>query len=955
MFEMRIITQLLALLLFSTGVYAQSTTLFPAMGSQASSVYPWSQYPPGVTYNGGIPARSTQCGATVTPSGGDDTTAIQNAINACPAGQYVQLSAGVFLIGNGTDNEFINITTNNITLRGVGPGPGSALVGDYISGGTTTPSTSGCGSTPCTILYKNGWQNANMYGIIYVNQYANSNFGTSINLASNGTQGATSITLASAPSGAGWCVGCLVLIDIQTVETDGVTVIDPDAFWGPAFVAAGSGSYSWYSRPYRSISQVVKVTAISGNVVTIESPLGYTFPVAYSAQMTPYAAAQVNSVGIEEMYLYGGGGGHGNLWFQLCANCWAKNIESHWMVGDGVGFYSCYRCELRDSYMHEAQVPQPGGGAYLSDMSEATSNSLFENNIMWNGDKVNVMRAGGPGNVVAYNYMDDPWITTDPIQAEAGVNAGHYTGTHFALLEGNWTHKYNGDDYWGNSIYITVFRNWITGQRGARGPLSSYTFTGGGVQYPYCDCWTRSAVNIQANSFYHNIVGNVIGFSGMPLLGPSLQLTPTFESVQTDFQYENINGTPENQTDVFMYVIGNTSDPSDVTDYPPQPTLYTKTNRQGNFDWFTQSQIWYSSYGGSGTTSTGSPQTLPNSMYLTSKPAFFGSLTWPWVNPSTGTTYTLPAKARFDAGTPNAVPGGGSPTASHDFNGDGKSDILWRDTSGNIAMWLMNGATVASGTGLGQISTTWSVVGQADFNGDGVSDILWLDSSGNIAMWLMNGATVTSGTGLGQISTTWSVVGTGDFNGDGMSDILWRDTSGNIAMWLMNGPTVTSGTGLGQISTAWSVVGIGDFNGDGKSDILWRDTSGNIAMWLMNGPTVTSGTGLGQIPTIWSVVGIGDFNGNGMSDVLWRDTSGNIAMWLMNGPTVTSGTGLGQISTVWSIVETGDYGGDGKSDILWRDTSGNIAMWLMNGATVTSGTGLGQISTIWTIQGTNAD
>ena len=121
MFEMRATTQLLALLLFSTAAYAQiipsnrgttskpavtsqqTTTLFPAMGSQASSVYPWAQYPPGVTYNGGIPARSTQCGATVTPSGGDDTTAIQNAINACPAGQYVQLSAGVFLIGNGTD------------------------------------------------------------------------------------------------------------------------------------------------------------------------------------------------------------------------------------------------------------------------------------------------------------------------------------------------------------------------------------------------------------------------------------------------------------------------------------------------------------------------------------------------------------------------------------------------------------------------------------------------------------------------------------------------------------------------------------------------------------------------------------------------------------------------------------------------------------------------------------
>ena len=32
---------------------------------------------------------------------------------------------------------------------------------------------------------------------------------------------------------------------------------------------------------------------------------------------------------------------------------------------------------------------------------------------------------------------------------------------------------------------------------------------------------------------------------------------------------------------------------------------------------------------------------------------------------------------------------------THDFNGDGKSDILWRDTSGDVAVWLMNGSIVS--------------------------------------------------------------------------------------------------------------------------------------------------------------------------------------------------------------------------------------------------------------------
>jgi Bacterial Ig-like domain (group 3) len=36
---------------------------------------------------------------------------------------------------------------------------------------------------------------------------------------------------------------------------------------------------------------------------------------------------------------------------------------------------------------------------------------------------------------------------------------------------------------------------------------------------------------------------------------------------------------------------------------------------------------------------------------------------------------------------------------AHDFNGDRKSDILWRDTNGNTALWLMNGAAVLSSVG----------------------------------------------------------------------------------------------------------------------------------------------------------------------------------------------------------------------------------------------------------------
>jgi Pro-kumamolisin, activation domain/FG-GAP-like repeat len=302
----------------------------------------------------------------------------------------------------------------------------------------------------------------------------------------------------------------------------------------------------------------------------------------------------------------------------------------------------------------------------------------------------------------------------------------------------------------------------------------------------------------------------------------------------------------------------------------------------------------------------------------------------------------------------NLVSGWKSKTTPHDFNADGKSDIAWRDGSGDIAFWLMNGAAVSSTGGVGGVPSTWSIVGQRDFSGDGKADLLWLDTSGNIAMWFMNGAAVGSTAIVAQIPTTWSVAGVADFNGDGLGDILWHDTSGNYAVWLMNGATVTASAGLGNVSlTTWSVAGTGDFNGDGKADILWRDTSGDVTIWFMNGTAVASTAPVGTVAG-WSIVGTGDFNGDGKSDIVWRDAAGDAAIWLMNGAAVSSAGGLGNVPTTWSIVQTGDYNGDGKSDLLWY-MSGNTAIWFMNGVTLSSTGTVGNISTVWTVQGKNVD
>jgi hypothetical protein len=300
--------------------------------------------------------------------------------------------------------------------------------------------------------------------------------------------------------------------------------------------------------------------------------------------------------------------------------------------------------------------------------------------------------------------------------------------------------------------------------------------------------------------------------------------------------------------------------------------------------------------------------------------------------------------------------------SAHDFNGDGFSDIAWRDTSGNVAIWEMNGNTVLNRNSsfVANVPAQWTIVGQRDFNGDGYADLLWHDTSGNVAIWEMNGTTVLNANSsfVANVPTNWSIVGTGDFNGDGMGDLLWQDTSGNVAVWEMNGTTILNQNSsfVATVSSAWSVTGTGDFNGDGMSDILWRDTSGNVAIWLMNGTQVLQGGGPGQVATTWSVVGTSDFNGDGDADILWRDSEGNAAVWMMNGTEFAEIGALGMVPSSWSVANTGDFNFDGKADVLWRDAnSGGASLFFMNGTQVSQILSLGVVPTYWTIQGVNAD
>ena len=280
--------------------------------------------------------------------------------------------------------------------------------------------------------------------------------------------------------------------------------------------------------------------------------------------------------------------------------------------------------------------------------------------------------------------------------------------------------------------------------------------------------------------------------------------------------------------------------------------------------------------------------------------------------------------------------------AEADLDGDSRSDLLWRNsTTGDSAVWLMDGATVASAALLPNLAAPWAVAGVGDFDGDSRKDLLWRDpTTGQNALWFMDGASVPATALVTPVASPWAVAATGDLDGDGHEDVVWRDpTTGQDAAWLMQGFFVAEAALLGTVPSPWSLAGAGDLDGDGRSDLVWRNgATGENAAWFMDGTTLLSGALLSPVDGSWAVAGLGDLDGDGKADLVWRDAgAGRSAAWLMDGAAVSSAGLLPAVGSPWTLAGLGDLDGDGRSDLVWRHgADGTNAVWFMNGLSVRS-------------------
>jgi hypothetical protein len=140
---------------------------------------------------------------------------------------------------------------------------------------------------------------------------------------------------------------------------------------------------------------------------------------------------------------------------------------------------------------------------------------------------------------------------------------------------------------------------------------------------------------LEFGAWWHSFIGNVMGTEGR----------------MSGWAYEDPGTAPGPdpwQSGRFVWKLGY-----EPGHWEQAADLQVKSTflRHGNFDYVTNSVIW---------DPRSSDPWIPDSLYLKQRPAFFDNgkgYVWPWVDP-TGETklYTLPAQARFEAGTPFQQP-----------------------------------------------------------------------------------------------------------------------------------------------------------------------------------------------------------------------------------------------------------------------------------------------------------
>jgi hypothetical protein len=286
-----------------------------------------------------------------------------------------------------------------------------------------------------------------------------------------------------------------------------------------------------------------------------------------------------------------------------------------------------------------------------------------------------------------------------------------------------------------------------------------------------------------------------------------------------------------------------------------------------------------------------------------------------------------------------------------DFNGDNQTDMLvWDAAAGSVRQYLSEGPGGGfSGSALleGVVAGSGEdIVAVADYDGDGTSDIFWRnDARQRISIWLMRSGKIAWAGLLEQPGGAGELLLTADFAGDGSLMHLYRSGPGAYRLDQYN--VFTTLGAIQHTSVAftmdpqWEPLFSADFTNDGRQDIAWEHAgTGEMMFWAMDGTSTATpyfnvtepeeedgevliegrkGPSLVPPGFDWSVVTAIDLNNDQYADLVLRNRfTEELGVLFMR-----ENRAAGVIKVIGAatqdVLTAGDFDGDSRNDLLLVD------------------------------------
>jgi len=363
----------------------------------------------------------------------------------------------------------------------------------------------------------------------------------------------------------------------------------------------------------RLLNSTHQIKAISGTTITIWPPLPFDFTNA--PKVTPWTL-YMTGFGVEDLtFDQTNSSAVAAVYFSQTYNCWMKGVEVRNTGSRQVWMKKCCNNEIRECYFRDTEGTGPNHEGI--DLVNNACFNLIEDNVCISAGKPAVMigdwGGGCNGNVISYNYfIAQP---TNSGGLETSISANHGPHSLMNLAEGNIGQAIKSDGYYGSTSHLTSFRNYWSGNY-----HSGYDW--------------RLCVQLAKWSYYCNFVGNVLGTSG---IGQHYTSTNSSYSQLTNLIWQ-IGFPATGHSSYYLTYNGTADNPGNTNLQMFDMAVDSSLIRHGNYDYVTNTTVWD---GGIADTN------IPNSLYLTEKPSWWGGNPWPPIGPDlTPKVATVPAYDR---------------------------------------------------------------------------------------------------------------------------------------------------------------------------------------------------------------------------------------------------------------------------------------------------------------------